>query len=278
MGRTYTQIRDLIEQILQDTGNATWSTDELDLLIPMALTEVSSVCPRLVRSILTTTASSRRLVLPANTLRNLLWIDKAEYPVAQDPPYYRNVQRFGNMIEIEIDDAPLSAASLYLHLAKKHVLLTTLGTTDTAGAVKTAGSEGDTTLALKSLGTGTIEQDAILTIAGDTFEYTVTAQATIAANEATVSIEPGLSADVAADAVVTLSDSSLDVDMENVLAGISAGIASINKATSDIGGISVGSANTPAQREQWGMLKLEDARARLKTMAYKRIAYDYPKD
>lgn len=80
-----------------------------------------------------------------------------------------------------------------------------LGTTDTAGAIKTLALVGATQLELKSLGTGTINKSAKLTIAGDTTIYSVTAQATIATNEATVSISPGLVAQAAVDAVVTLS-------------------------------------------------------------------------
>lgn len=80
-----------------------------------------------------------------------------------------------------------------------------LGTTDTAAAVKTTAAAGATALALNALGTGAINKGSTLTIAGDTTVYTVKYTVAIAANEATVTLEEGLEREAAATAVVTLA-------------------------------------------------------------------------
>jgi len=83
-------------------------------------------------------------------------------------------------------------------------LLSTIGTTDLAGAIKTTVAIGGTSVVLKSLGTGSINKGTKFLIAGDTVEYTVTSTATIASNEATVAITPPLVVQADADDVVTL--------------------------------------------------------------------------
>ena len=95
----------------------------------------------------------------------------------------------------------------------------TIGTTDEAGAIDLAAgyAEGDTTIHVDALGTGTINKGSILTIADNTGQYVVTADATIAANECDVIITPGLNAAVLDGAVVTLhGDDATTTSKENL--------------------------------------------------------------
>lgn len=79
-----------------------------------------------------------------------------------------------------------------------------IGTVDFLGAVKTQAAIGAASLAVKNLGTGTINKDTTFTIANDTTVYKVSANATIASNEATISFAPTLVAQADVDEVVTL--------------------------------------------------------------------------
>lgn len=80
-----------------------------------------------------------------------------------------------------------------------------VGTTDLAGAVKTEAAKGATSVALKSLGTGTINIDTVLNIDGHATDYIVTANATISGNEATVSISPALTDVAEVDDLINLN-------------------------------------------------------------------------
>jgi hypothetical protein len=230
--KTYADIVSLISSILQDNSNATYSTSELDLIIPEGLTAISRFKPREVRETTLITVSSRDITLSAENKRNLLDVWKVEYPVGQYPKTFRGFTMFGDLLNLDLYAAPTIAASLYLYLLKRHILQKEVGTTDLAGAVKTQGTAGDSTLALKSLGTGTINENTLVAIAGDSTIYTVTKDATIGTNEATVSITPVLGSTAAVDTVVTmsLSESTLDASLEYPLAQLCAGLAAISKA------------------------------------------------
>lgn len=68
--QTWVNIRDLIEQKLQDTGNAEWTPAEIDLYIPDGLTELGEYVPYFITSVFTmesrtgsaTSTSSNNLV------------------------------------------------------------------------------------------------------------------------------------------------------------------------------------------------------------------------
>ena len=80
-----------------------------------------------------------------------------------------------------------------------------VGTTDLEGAIKTEAAIDATSLALKGLGTGTINAEAKIQISGHYQPYIVQANATITANEATVTISPALVDVAEVDDAVTLS-------------------------------------------------------------------------
>ncbi len=96
----------------------------------------------------------------------------------------------------EITDTPAS----YVRLGGYDV-----GTTDLEGAIKTEAAIGATSIILKGLGTGTINAESKIKITGHWQDYIVQANATITANEATVTISPALVDVAEVDDVVTLS-------------------------------------------------------------------------
>jgi len=87
----------------------------------------------------------------------------------------------------------------------QNIITHVIGTADVAGAILAGGFEaGVSEITVDDLGTGTIAKGTILTIADCAGEYVVTADATIATNEATLKIYPALKAAAVADKVVTL--------------------------------------------------------------------------
>lgn len=277
--RTYDEVRDLIEQTLEDTSNAIWIATELDALILLALTKISFYRPREVKLTMTT-AASKKLTLSAENKRKLLWINELEYKVDEDPEQFRNWIQRGDSVVMGISATPAASETVYLYVAKQHTLYT-MGTDDIEGAIDGTKAIGSTSLVLKLLGTGAINEDTTLTIAGDSTEYTVIANATITANAATVSIVPALVAEAADDAVVTLADpsitSTLDVELEECLVDLVAGQASINKARTYMNKVNVGSSNrAPAELESWGMNKLALVMQRLRAMKKIRVSQIYP--
>jgi hypothetical protein len=82
-----------------------------------------------------------------------------------------------------------------------------------APKIKTSAAIGAATLALKALGSGTIKKDTqiIVTTASVPQSLTVTADATIAAGEATISVTPLLQRAVVADDLITVESETRSV-------------------------------------------------------------------
>ncbi len=220
MARSYSDLRDLIEVKLWDSANSIWTTAILDSLMLEAVSTMSRYAPRMVKHGFTTDGTTRRLTIGSEDKWKMLWpLDWCEYKVDKIPEARHNITVLGDIVTLDIDTTPGASEAVNIWMSHKHLLQQAIGTTDTAAAIKTQAAAGVTSLALKSLGTGTINEDTTLTIAGDTTTYYVTATATIAANEATVSIFPKLAAVAAVDAVVTLAltASTLTPQLEELL-------------------------------------------------------------
>jgi len=180
-------------------------------------------------------------------VEDYLWVERVEYPIGTE----RSVDFInGNILQIGLDAEPDDSdpnntdrvIDVYVYFAKRHKLSQL---TDMAGAVKTAASKGDVALALKGLqATGTIEEDQEFTLASRPQVYTVTADATIATNEATVSFYPALDADVGVDIVVTLVESTLDRQIEQLLIEYVVGKSLMDEANLHLPSISTGGTGT----------------------------------
>ena len=143
-----------------------------------------------------------------------LGINKLEYPKGTK----RNYDIDGTILTVKVDSVRDSKVvtsgtqpdtEVYIWFKVKHRVSQL---TDFLGAVDLiAGySAGDTSIVIDDLqSSGTIEADQEFTIAGTRGIYRVTADATIASNEATVTFYPGLQSDVDNDTVVTLTQSTL---------------------------------------------------------------------
>ena len=220
MALTHAEIVSRIQNKLSDTTPTYYSAAYVAEYMGAILKELSHMVPyRPLRSEYTTDGTTRDLTLTDWDYDDLVRIpqyDGVEYTVDQSPQEWRNSVLHGRALKLLLDDIPASSENVYLYPEKVHILQSAIGTTDTAGAVKTAAAAAATSLVLKSLGTGTINKYTKLTIAGDTTEYTVKAAAAITTNEATVTIHPALSAAASADAVVTLAlnDGTLSPAME----------------------------------------------------------------
>ena len=232
MALTYSDMAYQIAQMLQDVSGDVWPVAELDVHITQGVAEASHYGPRQTKETVSTVASSYDLTLSAEHKRHLLWVERVEYKVDQDPLSFRNFERWGDAVTMQLDSAPAAVANARLYLAKRHILMKTVGTTDLAGAIKTLAAIGATSLVLKSLGVGRINEDTQLAVAGDSTVYTVTAESLISANEATVSITPALVAAASVDAVVTLSlpTSTVDLELEGPLIRLVAARAAISKS------------------------------------------------
>ncbi len=239
MAKTWSLIRDDIENILQNAGidpssagaNLEFATAEIDALVPNALISLSHASPWQVKMTKSTVADTRDITLSAGDKWREIGIQKLEYLTAKDPPVYRNYSRFGDVVSIKINKRPPAVADIYFFMNKVHLLSTAIGATEPSGLLNADAAAGATSLVLKSVGTGTVEEQTTLMITGDTTVYYVTAQATISTT-VTVSIWPPLAAAALEDAVVTLSlSNTLDTHLEDYLERLVAARACISKAT-----------------------------------------------
>ena len=135
--------------------------------------------------------------------------------------------------EVESDDdgadtedaTDLWHSPVYLYCDKVHRLNEM---TDLAGAVKTAVSNDARTMTVDGLqSAGTIKKGTKFTLSDTDGIYRVTADATIASNEATIYFTPGLATDAAEDEVVTFETSTLTSTLERLLAELVAARATL---------------------------------------------------
>lgn len=240
--KAYSTIVNDAEAILQDSTNTIFSASEFDTIMPDGLIAISRGKSWQYKLTKTTTANSYDITLTSGDKWRLLegtgykqtGINYIEYLVDQSPRQFRGLTRFGDTITLEIDSKPTAAVSAYLFMNKIHLLQKEIGTTDTAAALATDATAGDTTLSLNALDTGTINEMTTCTITGDTTTYYVISNATIAANAATVSIWPPVATTATSGTVVTLAvaNSTLDMQQEGLLSRWLAATAAISKSTS----------------------------------------------
>jgi len=164
-------------------------------------------------------------------------IEKVEYPIGTN----RNWEIDGNTLSIKVDYIPDSRVltsgvqpeTEVLVWFKKRHLISQL--TDLLGAVNNAPgyAAGSTSMAVNSLqATGTIEAGQEFTIASTRGTYTVTADASIAGNAATISFFPGLESTVAHTTVITFTGSTLTPTLEPLVIELAAALAAASKPMS----------------------------------------------
>ncbi len=158
--------------------------------------------------------------------------NKIEYPIGS----YRNFEPITvNVIEILTDDSPdTDYTKAYINFARIHKLP---NLTDWAGAVNNASgyAAGSVSMAINLLGSdATIPEGAEFTITSVSGLYTVTEDATITTNAATISFYPGLDTAVINGQVITFTKSTLTPPLETLLANYVAGLCCLNITTEKI--------------------------------------------
>jgi len=95
--------------------------DVLDIHIDQALVEVSQACPYEYRETVVSTGSKE---IDISSIEGLIGdkVERAEYPVGNDPPDYCNVEIFGNVLRLVLDNAPTSGKDIYLYCYEVHQL------------------------------------------------------------------------------------------------------------------------------------------------------------
>ena len=114
-----TIIRQGLRDELQESVDAEFADDELDLHINEVLVEISQKRPYEVKE---TVVSDGTKEVDISDITNLLEVEKAEYPTGSDPPDYRDVSAFGGTLRLNIDTTPTSGANVYLYCHKVHQL------------------------------------------------------------------------------------------------------------------------------------------------------------
>lgn len=348
MSLTHAAIRDLIEQKLQDTGNATWTTGEIDGYIRDALkaiayyrphetresftiesrkgTATATTASKLVDStksqfvsgdvnkvvfndtdntwaIITAYDSATTLSLSKNIMASgedykifnkgcrsnreiniedigdFLSITNVEYPIMQQPPKYQGFQFEGSILYMHLDQPPADSdptltparnTEVFVYVARAHRLNEM---TDLAGAVNlVAGyAAGDTSMVVDGLeASGTVRENTEFTMAVARGLYRVTANATIATNEATISFWPGLANAVANNDVVTFIGSTLSAGLEDALIDWATGLCMVNKSRSFINDVNAGGPEVWGQILNLGRWYLDTAKAKLVAISARR--------
>jgi len=126
MAKTLSAIRHTVRQFLKDefvSGTEyDFKDDELDLHIGEVLVEISEKRPRIVRE---TVVSGGTREEDISSIEDLIGerVEKAEYPVGNNPPDYRDVSFVDDdTVLINIETAPTSGQNLYLYCHKVHLL------------------------------------------------------------------------------------------------------------------------------------------------------------
>jgi hypothetical protein len=103
-------LRDLVEQDLDDAGNAIWSTSDVDRAIKRALMQYSRVNPQRAVGTITLAADGREVSI--STLTGLTRVVRVWHPYTasdpEDPPEWRRWELWGSTLTIVDGDKPAS--------------------------------------------------------------------------------------------------------------------------------------------------------------------------
>jgi len=117
-------LRDLVEMDLDDAGNATWSTGEVDRSIKRALVEYSRVSPQRAVGTVLLAADGREISLAS--LTGLTAVVRAWHPYTstdpEDPPEWRRWELWGTTLYILDGAEPVSGDSVRVYYHKGHTI------------------------------------------------------------------------------------------------------------------------------------------------------------
>lgn len=272
-------IRAIVRQVLRDefdvddAANMEWQDDEIDIHIGECLLKISRKRPRIVKEALPAIANSR--VLDISSIEDLLYINKAEYPINNYPRDFRNIIELDDeQVEISITRIPTTGGS--------GTLTGTVTFTLASAAVTGVGTAFTTELKVgyhikKSSGTrwyriSSITSDTALTLAEPSHD---TGADTAAKTK--YCYEP-VYLYCAKLHTLTEDTSTLTPQLEELLVVGVSGKAAIAKARSMIGEVNVGGGRTPADMQAWGVTQLALFNTGLLEIRTTRTSRVYPKD
>lgn len=197
-------------------------------------------------------------------VKDHLWIEKVEFPIGKP----RNFSCNGTILTIEIDFDPVDTAKLgYIWFAKRHKLSQLTAMTGVVDLTE-GYSKGDKSMVIDALtDDDIIEEGQEFTLADRPQIYTVTANVTVASNEATVSFYPGLDADVANDIAVTFVESTLQQKDETLAIEYVVGLALMNEANRHLASISPGGTGTYKRYLEISAFRYNEALKKLRALA-----------
>jgi hypothetical protein len=104
MATTLALLRDRVEQILADTGNAIWSTDDVDEAIRRAIHEYSKTRPQVAIGTITLTSDAREI--DVSSLSDILDVTRVwcDYTASdpEDPPSERQFEWWPDQVKIYV--------------------------------------------------------------------------------------------------------------------------------------------------------------------------------
>jgi hypothetical protein len=121
---TLSELRDLVEQDLDDAGNAVWSTGDIDRAIKRALAEYSRVNPQQAVGTITLQADGREI--STSTLTGMTNIVRVWHPYTstdpEDPPGWRRWEIWGSTLTILGGHEPASGEVVRVYYHKQHTI------------------------------------------------------------------------------------------------------------------------------------------------------------
>jgi hypothetical protein len=120
---TLSELRDLVERDLDDTGNAVWSTDDIDRAMERALSDYSQVNPQQAVDTVELSADGREI--DVSSITDLQRLVRVWYPYTssdpEDPPEWRQWELWGTTLTILDGDEPESGdvVRLFYHAAQE---------------------------------------------------------------------------------------------------------------------------------------------------------------
>ena len=103
--RTHSDIRNMAELILEDSGNAIFTAPVLDDIIQDALIVISDPYkPQLVKHIIPVTDGSK--IIDISGITGLLDVDLVEYRIDKEPKQYRSFKVWGDELHLDLKTVP----------------------------------------------------------------------------------------------------------------------------------------------------------------------------
>ncbi len=112
-------MRDLVERDLHDETNASWSTDEIDRAIELAVQEFSHAIPDEDTSVMAAVASRD---IDISALSDRVMIQAVEYPSGNYPAAYVRFAVWGDTLTLLVDAAPDGSYDANIYYGKMHTL------------------------------------------------------------------------------------------------------------------------------------------------------------